>query len=270
MNGCIQMDKTLTAVEFLNQYARVIEAHVVGPMSVGTTYQQEFDDLLSRMNANGSKLGHSTKGDIAALRVEVANGTFTIEQRLRARLFCTSWSKPVANVAGNCIARVDVLRAPKGQLDALAALDESHNLATAKNDDAWGTAAAARMPDEWKRVDFDPHHPSQAALALVHRQAADFGLTAEKRHELEPYDPVERPHEPMMATLRPPYVAPDWADFALDAMSRIPSGGAMQAGSVYTWSSSDGQRYSTVNPNANPNGVLAGSWTGVNGDGQPQ
>jgi hypothetical protein len=260
--GCIQMDKTLTAAEFLNQYAQAIEAHVVGPMSVGTTYQQQFDSLLSQMNANGSKLGNTTQGDIAALRVEVANGTFTIEQRLRARVFCTLWSKPIANVAGNCIARVDVLRAPKGQLDALADLDNRHNLATAKNDDAWGSAAIAHMQEEWKKVDFDPPHQNHAALALAYRQAQDFGLTGERPHDLK--GSLEAVYVPM-AQRRVMRLRPDWADFALDILPNpADSADGMRLPSkMHTWSSATGQLYRTANPNTNPNGVLAGTWTEV-------
>jgi hypothetical protein len=129
-----------------------------------------------------------------------------------------------------------------------------------------------------EKLPFDPPHPDRAALAMVHRQAEDFGWIAERRyergHEFENIrDVPERRYERLMKMLKPPDVTPDWADFALDSLPQIDSSGALQPSTVHAWSSSTGQRYGTCNPNANPNGVLAGSWTEntqVHGNDQPQ
>lgn len=89
----IYLNETLTAAQFLDRYVHTLGVvHVVGPMSVGNTYQQQFDDLIRQMNTNNPKTAEfsvTTTGDATALRIETVNGTFTIEQRLRARVICS-------------------------------------------------------------------------------------------------------------------------------------------------------------------------------------
>jgi hypothetical protein len=279
---CIYLNETLTAAQVLDRYVHTLDgAHVLGPMSVAAGYRQQFDNLLSQMIANHARdhdKDFTTTGDTAALRLETINGSFTIEQRLRARVICTLQTKPGANPVGNCSARVDVLRAPKGQLDALTSFVASQSLTNAKHDDSWLNAVLARMG----KVPFDPPHPGRTALAMVHRQAEDFGLTAERRHEAghelghefeEIRDFKQSPHERVMEMLGQAEVKPDWADSALDSLTQIRSGSAVQPITVHTWSSTAGQQYQTCNPNANPNGVLDGSWTEtpqVHRNDQPQ
>jgi hypothetical protein len=69
----------------------------------------------------------------------------------------------------------------------------------------------------------------------------------------------------------------DWVDYALDQRTVMdPSTGQVSKVSSaysYTWVDSTGKTsYQTNDPNANPNGVLQGSWTKqqvVHGDGTP-
>jgi hypothetical protein len=264
---CVYLNETLTAAQFLDRYVRTLGgAHVVGPMNISAAFRQQLDQLLSQMNANKSsdpKMSMTTTGDAAALRIETVNGTFAIEQRLRARVICTLWPKPLAGIDGNCSARVDVLRAPKGQLDVLVALVDGHNLTTAKHDDRWLSAVMARMGLHGAKPPFDPPHPDRAALAMVYRQAKDFGLTEElERSRMYSTEPLEHRYRQM--ELAPDAIGgsvPDWADFALEPRPKVSDDGLVQLGiQERKWSNSSGQWYRTRYPNADPNGTLPGKW----------
>jgi len=259
LSECIFLHSTMTAAQFLDSYVKTLgSANIVGPMSISAQYRRQLDELVAKMNAmppQDPKSSMHTTGDAAALRIETTNGTFIIEQRLRARVVCSLWSKAITDNAGHCIARLDVLRAPKGQLDALVILVDSHDLTNAKNDDEWLSRIVAQMKDQ--RIHFDPSHPhpNKAVLAIVHRQARDFGLATreEVERELEELgEPVGRTFRTMAEIFRP-RDGTDWADFALDP----------DPDTMHTWSSSSGERYQTYDPGANPNGVLAGNWTQI-------
>ena len=262
--NCFHLRNALTAAEFLDRYVRTLGAvHVIGPSDVGPAYRQQLDTLLQQMKAASSQnSGARMKqtGDVAALRIETTNGTFTIEQRLRARVTCNFYSKPLVD-SGNCVARIDVLRAPKGELDALVDFADTHNLVSARSDPDWAAAMTRRMIDDQNGSHFDPPHPDAGALRMVHRQADDFGLL-----HMEP-------HEAFMRSLGPAKEADcaptDWTDFALTPKGQTTADGVIHMPySLLVWSSSAGERYATYNPTANPNGVLTGTWTNSAGPAQ--
>jgi hypothetical protein len=260
---CIHLRNALTATEFLDRYAQSLGAvHVIGPSDVGPVYRQQLDMLLKQMDAAAKSPGSGMKetGDAAALRIETTNGTFTIEQRLRARVICTHYAKPLVD-SGVCLARIDVLRAPKGELDALIDLVDRHNLANAKSDPDWEGAMTQRMLNDRNGSPFDPPHPNAGALRMIYRQADDFGLIR-----------VE-PHEEFMRSLGPARrtdcVPSDWTDFALAPKGQTTADGVVYAPhTLFVWSNSTGERYATYNPTANPNGALAGAWTNTFGPAQ--
>ena len=101
--------------------------------------------------------------DTAALRVETVNGTFVVEQRLRVQLQCLERPDPAARAlqGGNCFARLDVVRAPKGKLDALVALIDGRNMIKEVANQQWMSAALARQQQQ-----------GQAAMDALRRQAA--------------------------------------------------------------------------------------------------
>jgi hypothetical protein len=261
---CIHLRDALTAAQFLDRYAKSLgPVRIVGPSDVGPAYREQLDSLLKKMDAAASQnpgLGMKESGNAAALRLETTDGTFTIEQRLRVRIICSVYSKPTAG-SGNCSARMDVLRAPKGELDALIDVVDSHNLVSAKNELEWATAITQRIRNDQAGRHFDPQHSDAGAVRMIHRQADDLGLI---RLEL---------HEAFMRSLGPAKeadcVPSDWTDFALTPKGQTTADGVVHAPySLFAWSSSTGERYATYNPTANPNGVLAGTWTSAAGPAQ--
>jgi hypothetical protein len=253
---CIHLRDVLTAAQFLDLYIKTLGAvQIIGPSDVGPAYREQLDTLLKQMDAAASKNPGSTMkqtGDAAAIRLETTNGTFTIEQRLRARVICTFYSKPLVG-SGTCLARIDVLRAPKGELDALIDLADSHNLVSAKNEPEWATATTQRMLNDQNGSHFDPPRSNPEAAAMMRRQADDLGLI-----RLEPHEEFMRSLGPARKT---DCVPSDWTDFALTPKGQSAAGGVVHSpNSLFEWSSSTGERYATYDPKANPNGALAGTW----------
>ena len=267
---CIDLNGPMTATQFLDRYLRTLDSpRVLGPMNIAAGYREQLDRLLSRMNALppiGAEARSRTTGDAAAVRIETTNGTFTIRERLRARVVCTFWAKTIGGQRGFCAARLDVLRAPAGEFDSLVNLVDRHNLTTAKSDQAWLHQWIGQFRRRRKYVSGDRYRTNPDAVAMLYRQAGDFGLV----HRLPcqrflacfdgEYPGAERV---LTSFLLANYLRTrDWADFALDSRStRGPDGKPYVATTLSTWRSSDGRRYKTGYRDANPNGVFPGRWT---------
>jgi hypothetical protein len=173
---------------------------------------------------------------------------------------------------------VDVLRAPKGKLDALVALVDAHDLTKPVNDQQWLAAYMQRQQKE--------NAGRLAALTATEaRQSAMLRAQYEQMQET-----MNRNHAAFMAQQESQFrsamnnannamnarttAASDWVDYALDQQTVTGSGGTVKVSSAYsqTWSNGQNQWFQTNNPNSNPNGVLPGNWTQdtkVHGNGQP-
>src|SRR5579871_35027 len=89
--GCLPIEHTLTAAEFLDHFVELIPGgvHVVGPMNIASPYRERVGNFAANMNANNrNNPGFHATVDTAALRLETVNGTFVIEQRARVWVEC--------------------------------------------------------------------------------------------------------------------------------------------------------------------------------------
>ena len=146
--GCLPVQRTLTATEFLDHFIELIPGgvHVVESMTIAPPYHERVERFAANLNANNS--GVHVTVDTAALRVETVNGSFLIEQRVRVWVECRTNSQIGKFSGGGCSAHVDVLRAPKGKLDALVALVDAHDLTKPVNDPQWLAAYMQRQQRE--------------------------------------------------------------------------------------------------------------------------
>jgi hypothetical protein len=281
VSGCLDYRGKMSAEEFLKHYEEMIAGnglHVVGPMAVGAAYQQRVAGIAQNMNHIAANIRGSA--DAAAARVETVNGTFIIEQRLRAYVECRIADSGPDAGGGGCSAHVDVERAPKGKLDALCELVDSHDLIKTPHDDAWlqrvQQALAQRAREDQMRLT----HQEQAGQAMLKKQFDDFMATSQRNHEAFMAQQESSFHSAMnsanAAMNARTTAASDWVDYALDQQTVVGAGGVAKVSSSYshTWSSTVGnqtQWFQTNDPNANPNGVLSGNWTQdtkVHGNGQ--
>jgi hypothetical protein len=111
VNGCLAYTGSMSAEDFLKHYVEMIAnngLHVVGPMALGAAYEQRVAGVAQNMNGISPNIHGSA--DAAAVRVETVNGTFIIEQRLRAYVECRITTSGPDAKGGGCSAHVDVER----------------------------------------------------------------------------------------------------------------------------------------------------------------
>jgi hypothetical protein len=277
-NGCLDFGRTLTAEEFLKRYEEMIAVsgmRVVGPMPIAPSYQRRVDGVAQNMSRIGP--GINATANAAAVRVETRNGSFVIEQRFRVYVECRVSDRTGIGAGGGCSAHVDVLRAPKGKLDALAQLVDAHDLVRTPHEDAWLQQVRQSLAAEGQRRMAALTAQEQASSAMLRKQFDDFMATSQRNHEAFMAQQESSFHSSMnnanAAMNARTTAASDWVDYALDQQTVTGSGGTVKVSSSYshTWSNGMNEWYQTNNTNANPNGVLYGNWTEdtkVHGNGQ--
>ena len=149
-SGCANISGQISAANFLQYYLGTMQGgvHVEGPMTVAPVYSQWAQGLAANANQiyrnAPPAMRNNNTADTAALRIEVVNGSFVVEERLRTVVEC-SVSTNASSPAGTCWARVDVLTAPLGELDALVQLVDNNNLPHGVNSAQWTQAALQRQ-----------------------------------------------------------------------------------------------------------------------------
>ena len=285
-SGCLPLPGPMTAAEFLNKYIEMIPGgvHVVGPAPVSHEFAAWKDKVVSSEQAGdaqaGGRLHVQHTGDVAALRIETINGTFIVEQRLRAGLFCEIRPDTGPLQGGNCWVRIEVLRAPKRKLDVLIAQVDGQNLPRNVNDPAWQQQWLNRMHQQARDTMNAMNAMHEQASRLLLQQYQQFMVTMQHNHEafMQQQESsfrssMNNANNAMNARTT---AASDWVDYALDQQTVTGQGGTVKVSSSYsqTWSSTTGnqtQWFQTNDPNANPNGILKGNWTQdarVHGNGQ--
>jgi hypothetical protein len=290
--GCLPYSGPLSAADFLNKYVETIPGgvHVVGPMPVDAAYRKTAEDLAARLNQQAQQFAQQAgsrgpgtarfTADVAALHVQTRNGSFVIDQRLTTAVQCQIRDPGQFMAGGNCSAQIAILRAPQGKLDALVSLVDGNNL------------PGIQMTPEWKEAETKIiYDRGQAGLRAIQRQANiamqrqqamfnSFMETSRVNHEAFMNQQEQRFQSSQNAAFASmnaqSTAASDFIDYALDQQTVVGQGGLAKVSNSYdhTWSSTVGnqtQWYQTDNPNADPNGVLAGNWTPdtkVHGNGQ--
>jgi hypothetical protein len=277
--GCLDFGRKLTAEEFLKHYEEMVATsgmHVIGPAPIAPSYQQRVERVAKNMNSISPDIHGSA--DAAAVRVETRNGSFVIEQRLRVYVDCTVHDRTGLGAGGACAAHVDVLRAPKGKLDALIAEVDAHDLVRTPHEDAWLQRVLQTNVQRNRERLRDLTRQEQVGAAMLKKQSDDFMATSQRNHEAfmaQQESSFRSSQNGAIAAMNArTTAASDWVDYSLDQQTVTGSGGTVKVSSSYshTWSNGQNQWYQTADPNANPNGALYGNWTEntkVHGNGQP-
>ncbi len=288
-SGCANISGQISAAAFLQYYLGTMQGgvHVVGTMPVASAYSQWAQGLAAQKNQANSRVPAAMQvqntGDTAALRIEVVNGSFVVEERLRAVVECSmnndrSTAMSNALYGGTCWARVDVLTAPQGRLDALVALVDSNNLPHGVNTPQWMQAALARQQKQGAQALAALTAQEKQESQMLYQQFQQIMQRSQQEHaafmqqqESQFESAMNNANASMNAQST---AASDWVDYALDQQTVAGPNGTAKVSSAYSQTWTDGsQWYQTNNPNSNPNGVLKGNWTlttKVHGNGQPE
>jgi hypothetical protein len=282
-NGCAPLSGVMTAAQFLQYYVGTLTGgvHVVGTMPVSTLYQQWASGLAAQDNQITSRMPASLQAnhtaDTAALRIEVVNGSFVVEERIRTAIECAVSNSATTLNGGTCWARVDVLTAPQGKLDALVQLVDSNNLPHGVVDPQWGQAFLARQQQQGNAMLAKLAAQEKQESNMIYQQFQQIMASSQAEHqafmqqqESQFQSAMNNANASMNAQTT---AASDWVDYALDQQTVTGAGGTAKVSNAYsqTWSNGQGQWYQTNVPGSNPNGLLSGTWTQdtkVHGNGQ--
>jgi hypothetical protein len=283
-NGCTPMRDQVTAAQFLQYYTGIIPGgvHVVGPMPAPELLQQAQQRMAQNINAAYQKIGAAgqkkVQGDTAALRVETVNGSFVVEERLSAETMCMLTANMGFYNGGDCWARVQVLAAPKGKLDALVRLVDGGKMPNETSLQPWTQAVIQRQNQQARQRMAQIYQMQQRENAAMNQEFQQFSQMMAQNHAEFMQEQESRFQSAMNnANARmnaQTTAASDWVDFALNQQT-VASGGAtakVASGYSQTWTNGT-QWYQTNDPDTNPNGVLQGNWTlttQTHGNGQPQ
>lgn len=285
-SGCANISGPISAANFLQYYLGTIEGgvHVVGPMTVPAVYSQWAQGLAANSNKIQSTapaaIRSNNTADTAALRIEVVDGSFVVEERLRTTVECSvSNNNTGALAGGTCWARVDVLTAPQGQLDALVNLVDSNNLPHGVNTQQWMQAALARQQRQGQQMLAMLTQQEKQESQMLYNQFQQIMQRSQQEHQqfmAQQESQFESAMNNANASMNAQSTAAsDWVDYALDQQTVAnPNGTTTNVSSAYSYTWTNGtQWYQTNDPNTNPNGVLQGNWTQstkVHGNGQPE
>ncbi len=299
-DDCLDLKQELSAREFIKYLMGMMQVAYVRdfpiPQPLIDAQQKVFDQTNSalansaaqfdKMNASQPSMKSQPKnqpatqhGGLAAAIAEYRNGTFMIEEQISVRLMCMhspiNYGPDRDTFSESCNATVRIVRAPKGQLDALLARSETQRLGAVEN-------------PEWASKYMQ--YQSQVAQARLNQMNRDANARMQQQHDdFERAQSVRaQQHQQFLATMQEGTdrsmaratqaansrhaIAQDWCDYALDRQTVTGPGGTVKISNAYgqTWTDGSGNYYQTNDPNANPNGVLKGNWTQttqVHGDG---
>jgi hypothetical protein len=282
--GCLAMKQLMSASDFLQHFLVTLPGgvNVVGPAPVAPAFIQWAQHFADMQNQNSAKTTYApamtqTTADTAAMHIQTHNGTFLIDQRLRAVVVCTIYPNPGPLQGGSCWARVDDLRAPQGQLDALSTLVDNNNLPNPQDNPQWDQAVLARARQQNQQALAAMNKMQQQAAATFRAMFNQFMQTMQQNFQNFQASQQAKfnDFQANMAAQNQASAnaASDWVDFALDQQTVTGPGGTVKVSNQYSQTWSDGtQWYQTNDPGTDPNGVIPGNWTlqtPTHGNGAP-
>jgi hypothetical protein len=272
--GCLPINGPMSAADLLKyissmlqvKYGASLAAPPTGPQVPGTT------------------------SNSAAVSVSYQNGSFAMLGKLMTQVNCTTRNFPgfrsilpgmastPAGAVTKCIANVAYFTAPASQYDAMIKVWSSSDIGF-HNNVAWGNAWVKRYAQESNKQNAAMISAAEAKTAAGNAQIAHTMAVQQQEHDQflqTMQEGTDRSMANAAAIANSDHtMAMDTVDYSLNQQTVMdPNTGAINkvsSAASYTWMDSSGKTsYQTNDPNANPNGVMQGSWTKqqvVHGDG---
>ncbi len=289
-SGCANISGQVSAAAFLQYYLGTMQGgvHVVGPMTVPPAYSEWAQGLAAQKNQLNSHVAPAMQtqntADTAAIRIEQVNGSFVVEERLRTVVECSmnndrSTAMSIALYGGTCWARLDVLSAPQGRLDALVQLVDTNNLPHGVNSPQWTQAALQRQQRQGAKAMAALTAQEQQESKMIYQQFQQIMQRSAAEHQAfmqQQESQFESAMNNANASMNAQSTAAsDWVDYSLDQETVMnPDGTTTKVSNTYSQTWTDGTHwYQSNETGLNPNGVLQGNWTQstqVHGNGTPE
>lgn len=298
--GCLPLRDEIGPADFLRTLSGVMGVEYVAEvpttpaqMQSQKSFNAEADARSERNSRNHPNTYEAHHLEIAQAKVRYQNGSFPMEGLLMVTLYCHRFAY-VGGRNGNwsedCQATVRAVRARAGKLDeTVRAVEMAGATMIPRWNQAYQAMMAARdaqaaqqyavLGQQQLQLQAQLAQQSLALQKLQHdqymaAQDAQFAVGERRNaaHDQALASSAARHYQNMAAR---DAVASDWVDTALGQQTvRDPTSGQVSKVSGmydYTWVDQTGKSsYQTRDPNANPNGVIQGTWTvqqRVHGDG---
>jgi hypothetical protein len=298
-NGCLPLKQALSAQDFLKYYSQTLKYAYMGdepvPDAVNAAAQKNVSDAQATFAAQYAAMKVQPPKmtvQMARATVQFMNGTFTMQGQLQASVLCTetqfagfqSTLKGMASQPGwtmdRCTAGVRFLSTQQSSYQAMANLMDTDNV-TAVDVPAWDQAYMSRANQQTMKAlqQIDAAGAAQRAAT----NAAFAHAAAVRNQNYQNFEASMQSNfnsfmnqQAQSQEARQQFTS-DMVDFALDqqTVANPTTGQISKVSSSYgqTWMSTSGNTssyFQTNNVNANPNGVIPGTWvqqTVVHGDG---
>jgi hypothetical protein len=276
--GCLPINGPMSAQDFLKY--------------VSATLQVKYAGSAAAPPLPASAPVAGTTVDQAAATVSYLNGSFPMTGRLWTIVSCATRNFPgfKSILAGmpstppgtttKCTAQVAYFTAPASQFDAMMKVWNGTGMGFHPNT-AWGNAWVQRYAKQGNAQNAAMITTANAKIAAGNAAIAHTMAVQQQEHD-QFLQTMQAGTDASMANAAAiadsdHQMAMDTVDYSLDQQTVMdPNTGAVNKASSaysYTWVNSAGSTsYQTNDPNANPNGVMGGTWTKqqvVHGNGAP-
>jgi hypothetical protein len=295
-NDCLDLKQDMPVDDFMKYLMATMQVAYVRdypiPQEAKDNFQKGIEQFNTQLansaaqldrtlpNMKGRKSEPATQhGALAAAIAEYRNGTFTIEEEIGVRLMCMhspiNYGPETGTSSDSCNATVRIVRAPKGSLEAVLAMDKSEGIGAKENPD-WVQKYMQYQNAQWKAMSDKMFADSNARMKSQHDEFERGQAMRAQQHQQFLSTMQEGTNRSMARATEAANsrhaIAQDWADYVLDQQTVTGAGGTVKISNAYnnTWTDGSGHYYQTNDPNTNPNGVLSGNWTmttQVHGDG---
>jgi hypothetical protein len=287
-SDCLPMKGPMSAQEFTKYLAATMKLDYVAeepiPEEMNANAQKNvanaaaaYAPSYATMNAKPPK----ETIELARAVVSSKNGTFTMKGRLTVTVDCMETYYPgfksllqgmpdrPSSTVNKCTANANYAAAPESQYAALVKSWDTNQMG-ARQLDPWVQAWIQRNNQQSQRIINNMVQQSNAQMAARQAQFNHDQAVRQQMHE-QFMQTMQRGTDMSMARTQANMNArstatSDWVDYALDQQTVVDpgTGQVSKVSSTYThtWVDETGKTsYQTNDVNANPNGVLAGTWT---------
>jgi hypothetical protein len=287
LHGCLPLQRQLTAQQFLHYFATMMKYDYAGdeavPADVSAAAQQANHQAQAQYAPQYAAIGAQQPQQtltLARARVTFANGSFPMQGQLSAKILCTvqqfagfrstlpGMASQANSVVENCGAEVRFISTTAAQYAKVTALMDADKVGYTP-DPGWMQAYVNRSNQQ----------ALQRGQQIMAAGAAQRAATAQYWAQARAVS--TQMHNQFMASMQSQFnnfeagqaaqqasraqFSSDMVDFALDQQTVAdPNSGQLSKVSNFygqTWVDSSGKTsFQTNDVNANPNGVLPGTW----------
>jgi hypothetical protein len=299
-SDCLPLKSALGAQQYLKYLAATMGVQYISdepePAAENATAQaglQSAEASVAGKYAAAHLTPPKTTRELARALVSFQNGTFAMKGELRVFVDCTQTNYPgmksilrgipdrPSSTVNHCAASTRYYTAPAAQLASVLSLWDTPGMGGA-GQMPWEQAWVERNQQQANQAMAQIRANTNAAMAASHAQFEQSMAVQNQMHQ-QFMATMQRGTDMSMANANASMNArstatSDWVNYALDQQTVAdPNTGQLSnVSSSYgnTWVDSSGKTsYQTNDVNANPNGVLPGTWTKqtvVHGNGTPK